>query len=196
MNYLEIITKRWNEFNEFFHPEVRSKMEWIADEIFDFQTDDPEISEELAYDALEVLRAITEGRCYEYHGSGENKVRYKNFLLMINMPFFATRTSCGTSIRGSFWYELTLPTSLNGNQVIPVELSIEEWYKFCQALLEFVGVQCSNINQEEKALAAKAGGDYWKYVALNFTPKVPTPHIPLVIHPENFNYYDPTTRNH
>ena len=78
----------------------RNRLQFLGHFIFQFETDDPEMTELFAQKALEVCAAISDGTTFEYV---ENKEDYIWFLLMANFPFFLERIEWGVSIRGAWW---------------------------------------------------------------------------------------------
>lgn len=118
-----------------------SRLEFLADYVFDFTTYDAEMSELFARKALEVCAAISDKRTFDYIKDAEN---YRWFLLMVNMPFFAGRLEWGSSIRGAWWVreDQMLESCgiwLGSEQALSLSLSNEEWLRFITALLQFSG---------------------------------------------------------
>jgi hypothetical protein len=125
-------------------PENRAA--FLADYVFDFTTYDDEKSKEFGTKALEVCRAVSDRKTFEYIEDPEN---YRWFLLMVNMPFFAVRLDWGTSVRGAWWNagspdETALHTAalwLDGEQLTgPLQFSDEQWQEFVSAMLAFADV--------------------------------------------------------
>lgn len=77
-----------------------SRLEYLSDYVFDLTTYDGEMSELFARKALEVCAAVSDATTFDYITDPE---QYRWFLLMVNMPFFASRLDWGTSIRGAWW---------------------------------------------------------------------------------------------
>ena len=136
MNYIKLMRdgyvfeKGWRD--------LESRLEYLSDKIFNFATYDSEMAELFASKAIEVCKAITERKTFEYIGSKEN---YKWFLLMCNIPFFSERIEWGTSIRGAWWRDSTFNSCglFDGENQITDELkfSAEEWANFVGAIVEF-----------------------------------------------------------
>ena len=131
----------WRDVNPEGTPENR--VAYLGDYIFDFTTYDDEKSEEFGIKALEVCRAISDRKTFEYIADPAN---YRWFLLMVNMPFFSRRLNWGTSVRGAWWdtstpNETELDTTglwLDGNQLTaPLKFSTEQWQEFIAAMLAF-----------------------------------------------------------
>jgi len=125
----------------------QSRAAYLGDYIFDFTTYDDQKSEEFGIKALEVCRAISTRKTFEYIADTEN---YRWFLLMVNMPFFSRRLNWGTSVRGAWWdtstpNEIELDADalwLDGNQLTePLKLSTEQWQEFINAMLDFANEQ-------------------------------------------------------
>ena len=121
----------------------KNRLEYLSDHIFDFTTYDSAISCLFAQKAVEVCDAITNRTTFEYIKSTEN---YRWFLLMCNMPFFADKLDWGTSIRGAWWTEPSIEDDIvikscglheGDRQLLELELSLEEWNSFIQAVVEF-----------------------------------------------------------
>lgn len=118
----------------------RSRLEFLADHVFDFTTYDTAMSERFATRAVEVARAITEARTLAYTATSDG--HYEWYLLMANMPFFAGRLDWGTSIRGAWWrhcqHELeSCGLYLNGQQVGNLYFSSADWVSFMMAVACF-----------------------------------------------------------
>lgn len=77
----------------------RSRLEYLADNIFDFTTYDSEISELLAKEAVKVCRRISG----ELPNTGLTFEESTWHAVMCNMPFFHERIDYGTSIRTAWW---------------------------------------------------------------------------------------------
>lgn len=131
----------WQEFNA--PQQYESRAHYLADHVFEFTTYDDELAKELGAKALEVCRAISERKTFEYVADAAN---HRWFIVMSNMPFFARRLNWGTSVRGA-WWDTSYPNAteldttalwLNGHQVTEtLELTTDEWCKFIDALLAF-----------------------------------------------------------
>lgn len=117
-----------------------TRLEYLSDHIFDFTTYDRAMAELFATKALEVCAAINDETTYKYI---EDPERYRWYLLMVNMPFFAGRLEWGTSIRGAWWDAPLDFTStglfLNGEQLTEVLdfTSRGAWADFIGAVLAF-----------------------------------------------------------
>ena len=130
-------------FQQGVHGDDFGRLEYLSDYIFDFITYDGEMSEMLARHALEVCVAINNENSFEYIRDPE---RYRRYVVMANMPFFARRLNWGTSIRGAWWDEpITLQTCglwLDGKQLAdPIQFTQDQWRGFIAAMLDFAGVE-------------------------------------------------------
>ena len=120
-----------------------SRLEYLAEHIFDFTTYESEYSELFARKALEVCAAISDRKTFEYINEPEGRLWY---MLMVNMPFFADKLEWGTSIRGAWWSEpphkkiefSSCGLFLDGEQLQEtMEFTREQWQAFISALVAF-----------------------------------------------------------
>ena len=116
-----------------------SRLEFLAELIFDFTTYDLDAAELFASKALEVCSALSERKTFEYIEEPEN---YRWFLIMVNMPFFAGRLNWGTSIRGAWWDHDSQVLENSGlwegdKQVLSMRFTPDEWLRFVAAMIEF-----------------------------------------------------------
>lgn len=118
-----------------------SRLEWLSEYIFDFDTYESEYAEIFATNAIDVCEAINNETTFEYIKDSNNRMW---FLIMCNMPFFKKRITWGTSIRGAFWYSgssLTLNTCglyYDGEQITcDITFDYRSWEKFIDSLIEF-----------------------------------------------------------
>ena len=100
MKYLELLEHSFDVEKKFGGCPPESRLEYLSEYIFDFATYDAEMSETFAKKAVEVCSAINDSKTFDYIKDPEN---HKWYLLMCNMPFFASRLEWGTSIRGAWW---------------------------------------------------------------------------------------------
>ena len=118
-----------------------SRLNWLSEYIFDFDTYETKYSELFARYAIDVCKAINDGETFEFIRDNDNRMW---FLIMCNMPFFKKRITWGTSIRGAFWDSGTALT-LNscglyhdGEQIIcDITFSDESWAEFVDELIKF-----------------------------------------------------------
>lgn len=121
---------------------AESRLVYLSDHIFDFTTYDSEMSEMFATKAVEVCDAINKAKTFDYIADAEN---YKWFLLMCNMPFFASRLNWGTSIRGAWWDHCEHSLSSCGIWIgdeQETELKFrdaDKWKLFIAAMVAFAG---------------------------------------------------------
>lgn len=110
---------------------IESKKEYLANVIFDFDTDDSGIDELLSSKMLSVLRCILEKTTYEYI---KNKDQYLDYILMINMPFLKEKLDSGISVRGSWFdnysrYELNCDIMIESEELEIFIYDLLEWAK-------------------------------------------------------------------
>jgi hypothetical protein len=138
MDYLKLLQNSYDmQYSE--HTHKMSKLEFLSEYIFDFDTYESEVAELFAAKALQVCYAISNSITFDYIENKDNRIW---FLLMCNMPFFKIRITWGTSIRGAFWDTgITLNScclSSEGDQIIEeIEFSVEEWNDFINAMIKF-----------------------------------------------------------
>lgn len=101
------------------------KADWIAEEVFDLTAYDSDIAAEMGSASMEVFKAITEKTTFDYIKDPE---KYRQYLRVVNWPFFIKRLNWGTSIRGAWW---DCRVHIEG-RVHP-----DKWDEFCKALIEF-----------------------------------------------------------
>ena len=95
-----------DDYIEFFYssPQYQdyptSRIEYIAEIIFGFETYESEVKSLLCKKALEVCKAITERKTFEYISTEEGNQWY---LILTQMPFFQNKIEWGCSIRGAWW---------------------------------------------------------------------------------------------
>lgn len=138
MDYAHLLEHSYKVETEDHHSPESSRLEYLADNLFDFTTYDSEMSSIFAAKAVEVCEAITTRKSLEYIEKSDE--HYQWFLLMCNMPFFASRIEWGTSIRGAWWEPK--PVESCGfwdqqSQILKLSFSKEEWVRFMHAVAEF-----------------------------------------------------------
>lgn len=128
--------------------EITDRLEFLGVYIFDFTTYDSEMDQLFGKKALEVCKAISDKKTFEYQEDEEN---YKWFLVMVNMPFFKDKLEWGTSIRGAWWalygddkFELNScglyedgGTGQSISQVLELKFNKEQWGLFVTAMENF-----------------------------------------------------------
>lgn len=122
-----------------------SRLEYLSTYVFDFTTYDAEQDEIFARRAVEVCAAISDRTTFEYIKDPE---RYRWYLVMLNMPFFAKRTEWGTSVRGAWWEHGKIEYSSCGlysddNQITDYTMTGEEWRAFIEAVRKFAGEEAA-----------------------------------------------------
>jgi hypothetical protein len=120
-----------------------ARLDFLGDEVFNFTTYDGNISALFAEKALEVCKAITEGKTFDYQKDEDN---YKWYLLMCNMPFFNNKLEWGASIRGAWWEhgaefeinETYWMYNKEGEQVgESVKIGRDDFIEFIKAMVDF-----------------------------------------------------------
>lgn len=139
MNYLTLLQNSYETHRQTVECPPESRLEFLADVVFQFTTYDGAMSVEFAARAVQVCTAITERATFSFI---EDPECYRWFLLMINMPFFVGRLDWGTSIRGAWWGHNDTSLESCGlwsgsEQVIKLEFSRAEWMSFIHAVIEF-----------------------------------------------------------
>lgn len=129
-----------------FHKHGRtSRLEYLAENIFNFATYETKYAELFAKKALEVCLAISAGSTFEYIKDAEGRLWY---LLMVNTTFFVDKLDWGSSIRGAWWAEPVYKNKkiefsscglfLDGRQIDEtLEFTADEWCEFIDAVIEF-----------------------------------------------------------
>ena len=142
MNYLELLEESYKETAECRGDHELEKLEFLAEDIFGFTTYENVVSSMMAQKALEVCRAISNKKTFDYITSEDGNLWY---LVMVNMPFFENRLEWGTSIRGAWWdlggnKEFIIESCglfSRGEQILELKLNESEWTKFIEAMIKF-----------------------------------------------------------
>lgn len=138
MNYLNLLKHSYEvERSDSCPPE--SPLEYLGEHVFDFTTYDGKMSALFASKAVEVCEAVTNKATFEYIEDADN---YRWYLLMCNMPFFASKLEWGTSIRGAWWeHEIAFHSFglWKGEEQLVDEIVFtgDEWPQFMIAVAEF-----------------------------------------------------------
>jgi hypothetical protein len=141
--YKALLEHSYVENNRHTCNPVDSRLEYLAENIFDFTTYESGKDELFARKAIEVCKAISEGTTFDYIENDENR---NWFLIMCNMPFFSRKIDWGTSIRGAWWsvpYNGRIALNSCGLYVEDMQLGTlyfttrDEWEKFITAVVEF-----------------------------------------------------------
>lgn len=143
MNYLELLEHSFEVEKGHGECAPDDRLVFLSRSIFDFTTYDSAMDQLFAAKAVEVCRAVSERKTFEYINDAEN---YRWYLLMCNMPFFARRLNWGGSIRGA-WWDTSTPNETgldscglwqDGEQIsAPLKFSTEQWQEFIAAVIEF-----------------------------------------------------------
>lgn len=141
MDYQQLLTDSYLA-SETVASEPVSRLEFLANAVFEFTTYDREMSETLARKALEVCGALNRDTTQEYIADVPD---YLWYIIMCNMPFFAHRIDWGTSIRGAWWdtgnsgFELqSCGLWMDVKQLCDaIKFTRDEWILFIDAITEF-----------------------------------------------------------
>ncbi len=149
MNYLELLNHSYEETKALGGCAPESRLEYLGDHIFDFTTYDGEMSALFARKAVEVCDAINARTTFDYIKDPEN---YRWYLLMCNMPFFASKLEWGTSVRGAWWnHTITFQSCglWQGDEQLADEMKFtgEEWAQFTAAISAFANNALSNSHE-------------------------------------------------
>lgn len=151
MNYKEILKHSFEVEKAEGECLPTSRLEYLANYIFDFTTYDEEMDRLFAEKAVEVCAAINDGKTFEYIKDPEN---YRWYLLMCNMPFFIKRLEWGTSIRGAWWksrigkeIEFQSCGIWDGDNQLHEKMKFDqgEWEKFIAAVIEFAAPEMKHV---------------------------------------------------
>jgi hypothetical protein len=139
MDYLKLLQNSYETELRINECAPESPLEYLGDSIFDFTTYDGEMSVLFAQKAVEVCDAISSQTTFEYIKDEES---YRWYLLMCNMPFFASKLEWGTSIRGAWWDQKITFQSCglwDGDEQLADEMTFtgKEWALFMAAVSEF-----------------------------------------------------------
>lgn len=143
MDYLDLLEWSYQVESEEDARGLRGRLEFLAQHVFDFTTYESTADKLFARKAVEVCEALTNRTTFDYIGCNDSRIWY---LLMCNMPFFATRIEWGSSIRGAWW--AGSPGELIGLQsfgfwsgetqlVEAIKFTPDEWIAFIRAVIVF-----------------------------------------------------------
>ncbi len=142
MNYLKLLRESYKETADNRDDPTLEKLEFLANDIFGFTTYENVVSSMMAKKAIEVCKAISDKKTFDYIANEEGNFWY---LVMVNMPFFENRLEWGTSIRGVWWdlwgdKEFIIKSCglfSEGEQILELKLNNSEWIKFIEAMANF-----------------------------------------------------------
>ena len=142
MNYLKLLRESYKETADNRDDPTLEKLEFLANDIFGFTTYENVVSSMMAKKAIEVCKAISDKKTFDYIANEEGNFWY---LVMVNMPFFENRLEWGTSIRGAWWdlwgdKEFIIESCglfSDGEQILELKLNNSEWIKFIEAMANF-----------------------------------------------------------
>lgn len=122
------------------HDEQFFKLIFLSVNVFDFTTYDSGIDQEFSRSMLEVIWVILNKKTFEYI---EDENRYRNYLIMVNMPFLKDKLEWGTSIRGA-WFRYSSYQHQKDKKMHAycgeIEYSYEELTEFMWAIIEWSGL--------------------------------------------------------
>ena len=114
-----------------------TKLEFLSS-LFDLETYEGTYSEKLAKKMLRVCLAITKKENYQLIGRDPEL-----FYTFVNMPFVASKIEWGVSIRGCWWSsEIVIDSTYlgsDGKQLLNIRMTSEEFGRFVQGMVDFVG---------------------------------------------------------
>jgi len=136
MKYLNLLNQSFEQAKDTVCDDIMGRLEYLAGYIFNFITYENIASSLMAQKALEVGKAISDRKTFEYIRSEEGNLW---FLIMVNMPFFECKLSWGTSIRGAFWDRKKFTVESCGlydgfNQILELEV---DWVEFVEDMISF-----------------------------------------------------------
>jgi hypothetical protein len=141
-DYAKLLEESFDEVRSYDEC-METRLEFLSQKVFGFITYDGGMDALFAAKAAEVCEAINTGTTFAYI---EDPERYRWYLLMCNMPFFAGRLNWGTSIRGAWWDaphgepHMTLDSCglwIDGEQATQLRFSDAEWTAFIDAVVKF-----------------------------------------------------------
>lgn len=142
MDYVKLLENSYEREKEFQSNGTTERLEFLAENIFDFTTYESVVSSLMAQKCLEVCKAISEKKTFEYIKSDEGNLWY---LIMVNMPFLEGKLEWGTSIRGAWWHlygdrKFTVESCglyVEYEQLLEISFDEDEWPRFIDAMIEF-----------------------------------------------------------
>lgn len=120
-----------------------SRLEFLAQQVFEFTASDPVINQMMARKAVEVCSAITDGTANDYIKTQAGNLW---FTLMCNLPFFSKRIEWGMSVYSAWWAERPAghiefqgPEHWLGEWRLAGEnvFTPQEWVDFIRAVIAF-----------------------------------------------------------
>ncbi|KAF1005458.1 MAG: hypothetical protein GAK28_03210 [Luteibacter sp.] len=147
MDYLAMLEHSWRDASEIHGDPDQTRAGFLSMHVFNFTTYDGDQDEILVAKAVEVCQAISGKATHAYISQSAD--HYTWYLVMCNMPFFASAISWGTSIRGAWWSEpydsrgagpIVLHSSglYDGDeQLVKLEFTRAEWERFIAAVIAF-----------------------------------------------------------
>jgi hypothetical protein len=144
MDYLKLLEDSYAKRDEYMSCPPDSKLSWLGDQVFGFVTYEDEMSEFFATKAIDVCKVISNGTTYDYIGANEENRRW--YLMMCNLPFFASAIDWGGSIRGAWWsspwdepisYRALWAFQGDEQIVDDMHFTTDQWREFIAAIIQF-----------------------------------------------------------
>lgn len=98
MNLINNYQKGFEDWLNFREETTKTKEQYICDEVFQIESYDDYLSEEIGKDISKIIKIISEKKNYEYINKGTEE--YKTFILISNILLEHEMIDWGTSIRG------------------------------------------------------------------------------------------------
>lgn len=149
MSYLKLLESSYNQALS-CSGLTRSKLEFIGNHIFAFDTYENVVLSLMTTKAIEVCNAISNSTTFEYIANVHDNMWY---LIMVNMPFFQNKLEWGVSIRGAWWdyypnkcFKLESCGIYDGNDYLyDIEFDETEWREFIKAISVFTLSERQNL---------------------------------------------------
>jgi len=143
MDFLNLLEHSYEENKANRGDQALERLEFLADDIFDFTTYENTVSSMMAQKAIEVCMAINDKKTFDYISNEQGNLWY---LIMVNMPFFQNKLEWGTSIRGAWWDLYGDKTFViescglfeDGEQLLEMRLNEKQWGEFIEAMIKFI----------------------------------------------------------
>jgi len=124
---------------ELDNPHPLSRYAWLAENVFDVTTYDNAVSDWFGRVILRVALAVTRRTTLD---EMKDPMRGREYLIAVNLPFFADRLEWGGSIRGAWWdwKNHSFDVCFASVMVANTEMGSEEMERFWRALEQFAAV--------------------------------------------------------
>lgn len=130
---------------ELNNPHPLSRYAWLAENVFDVTTYDNAASDWFGRVILRAALAVTRRTTFDYI---KDKDHYRDYLIAVNLPFFADRLEWGGSIRGAWWdwKNHSFDVCFASVMVANTEMGSEEMEQFWRALEQFAAVDDTKVS--------------------------------------------------